>query len=494
MDNESYLPLHSEHMSPDWRNVVAKRRTACWSFFYWLNVLPPAVAIVLTIVPFARQNINVWFTVLALGVWALFAVILRPQWPLRLNRYFYFVPLWLAYASCEAIRVGTDLRFIGGYVLFLFPALIYDYYRRDRSALSILTSAGILGFIIGAVMSIKVLWINPLAARLVSTNLTILTEYWRLGHSGVGDFRFVYGVALLLPLLVAIGAGTGRILPLRSPIWACACLFAYFLYLATFAMSIYIMIVGSLVAVFLHIRRIKLKFAATFLIVVAGVLFLVFGADLMMFVSRNVKSDVLSIKARALASVLPGGPAGGSIASDRSSLYGISVRTFLENPITGTGAYYSVTGFDVGLEHGITGHSEIFDTLARYGLVGAGIFLSILFPLAFRAASEWEGTAYGRSALGMWMLFLLMCFSNPVSGQTEIGVTVFLLWPALPKVFAARKIASSAYRPCIVPNGASAMRFAGKAGSTHILRDTRFRTPSRDLALKCGIYRPATWE
>ncbi|MGC1460912.1 MAG: O-antigen ligase family protein [Terracidiphilus sp.] len=446
MDKESYLPLRSEQMSPGSRSVVAKRRKACWSLFYWLNILPPAVAIVLTIVPFARQNINIWFTVLALGIWALTAVILRPQWPLRLSRCFYFVPLWLAYASCEAIRVGTDLRFIGGYILFLFPALIYNYYRRDRRALSILSTAGILGFIVGAVMSIKVLWINPLAARLVSTNLTILTEYWRLGHSGVGDFRFVYGVALLLPLLVAIGAGTGRILFLRPPIWACVCVFAYFLYLATFAMSIYIMIVGSLVAVFLHIRRIKLKFAASLLLVAAGVLFLVFGADLMMIVSKNVKSDVLSIKARALASVLPGGPAGGSIASDRSSLYGISVRTFLENPVTGAGAYYSVTGFDIGLEHGIAGHSEVFDTLARYGLVGAGIFLSILFPLAFRAVSEWKGTAYGKSALVMWMLFLLMCFSNPVSGQTEIGVTVFLLWPALPKVFAAKKLPDCVFR------------------------------------------------
>ena len=469
--------------------VDSKRREACHFLFSRLNSILPAIAIMLMVVPTARQNLNIWFTATLLGTWVLFAVILRPGWPMQLNRYFYLVPLWLAYACCEAVRVGMDLRFIGSYVLFLFPALIYDYYRKDHRALAILTTAGILSFITGTIMSIQVLWINPLAARLVSTNLTSLTEYRELGHSGVGDFRFVYGVALLLPLLVAIGAGAGRTLPLRLAFLACACFFAYFLYLATFAMSIYIMIVGSLIAVFLHIRRLKLKFAALILVVVAGALFFVFGADLMMFVSRNVKSDVLSIKARELASVLPGAPAGGSIAADRSALYGISVQTFLDSPIAGAGAYYSINGFDIGSEHGITGHSEVFDTLARYGLVGAGIFFSILFPLTFRAASEWKGTAYGKAALGIWMLLLLMCLSNPVSGQTEIGVSVFLLWPALPKVFAARKLAGSAIRPCIAPSGATVARILKKAASTHIPGDIRSRSQTRTQPRNCSIYR-----
>jgi len=424
------------------------------------------------VLPIARENLDVWFTVGVLGLWGYFAVIQRPEWIGEWPRTFYLIPIWLAYASFEAVRVGMDLRFIGGYLLFLAPALIYDYYCKDRKALMFLSLVGILGYVAGAVMSIRILWINPLAARLVSTNLTILTEYWRLGHSGVGDFRFTYGVALLLPLLVAIAAGSGRSRRLRVLSLACVCLFAYFLYLATFAMSIYMMIAGSLVAVFLHIKRLPQKFIASLLALVVSILFLIFGADLMMFVAGNVRSDVLSMKARALASVLPGGPAGASIASDRSSLYRISINTFLENPIAGTGAYHAEKGFDIGLEHGIAGHSEIFDTLARYGLVGAGIFFSIMFPLAFRAASEWRGAAYGKSASFMGLMFLLMCFANPVSGQTEIGVTVFLLWPALPKAFAARGPAFLSARTCMAVSGASMRRLA----------QTQFQAPSPD----CG--------
>ena len=89
---------------------------------------------------------------------------------MQLNRYFYLVPLWLAYACCEAVRVGMDLRFIGSYVLFLFPALIYDYYRKDHRALAILTTAGILSFITGTIMSIQVLSTGNLGTAGLATS------------------------------------------------------------------------------------------------------------------------------------------------------------------------------------------------------------------------------------------------------------------------------------------------------------------------------------
>ncbi|MDR3753288.1 MAG: O-antigen ligase family protein [Terracidiphilus sp.] len=392
------------------------------------------------VVPIARQFLSVWLTVTIFAVWAFFAMILRPGWPLQLTRCLYLVPLWLMYAFCEAMRVGMDDRFIGGSVLFLAPAFIYEYYGKDRGILTMLTTVGIISFMAGSIMSVKVLWVHPLAARLMSTNWVISAAYAYLGHSGVGDFRFTYGVAMLAPLMVAIAAGTDRAKWLRVSMVVCACVFVYYLYLAAFAMSIYIVIAGTFLAVFFHIKRLPLKFAASLLTVVAGLLFLVFGADLMLYIARNVNSEVLAIKARAAASLLPGGQhtKEGQFASDRISLYGTSFKTLLEHPIAGVGAYYSVAGVDVGLEQGIGGHSDLLDNLARYGLVGAGLYLPILFPLAFRAVSEGKGTAYGKSALAMWVLFFLMCCSNPVSGQTEVGVSVFLLWPALPKVFAAR--------------------------------------------------------
>ena len=435
---EHCLPFHPARIPVARSDTARRRREACWYFFYRLTSMLPAIAIVLMVVPIARQFLNVWLTLAVFAVWALLAVILWPGWPLQLRRCFYLVPVWLAYALCEALRVGLDDRFIGGFVLFLAPAFLYDYYRKDRGILAMLITVGISSFLAGSIMSIKVLWAHPLAARLMSTNWVMSADYSYLGHSGVGDIRFTYGVAMLTPLLVALAAGTGRAKWLRVLMLVCVCVFAYYLYLATFAMSIYILIAGTFIAVFHHIKRLPLKFAVSLLTVAAGLLFLVLGADLMLFVARNVQSEVLSVKARTLASVLPGGQAGASIAPDRISLYGTSFETFLEHPIVGVGAYYSIAGVDVGLERGIGAHSDLLDNLARYGLIGAGLYLPILFLLAFRAASEWRGTAYGRTALAMWVLFFLMCCSNPVSGQTEVGVSVFLLWPALPKVFAAR--------------------------------------------------------
>lgn len=432
----------------NWRVITAERRQACWTFLYRLNSVIPAIAVGMMVVPIARQFLNVWLTVTVLAVWAFFAVILRPGWPLQLTRWLYLVPFWLVYVLCEVLRAGTDDRFMGGYALFLAPAFIYDYYRKDRGILTMLATVGILSFLVGSVMSIEVLWVNPLAARVISTNLTILTEFWGVGHSGVGDFRFTYGVAFLTPLMVALGAGAARSKWLRVSMIGCACVFVYFLYLATFAMAIYIVITGISIAQFNHIKRLPLKFTASLLAVVAGLLFLAFGADLMLFIARNIKSDVLSIKAQAAASVLPGGPKGGSLAPDRVSLYGTSFDTFLEHPVVGVGAYYGIGGFDFGFEHGVGGHSDLLDNLARYGLIGAGFYLPIVFPLALRAASEWKGTSFGKTALAMWVLFLLMFCSNPVTGQNEIAVSVFLLWPALPNAFAARGTGP----PHIIPN------------------------------------------
>jgi hypothetical protein len=433
------------------------------------------------VLPVARQNIDRWFTVGLLGVWVLIAVIQQPGWPMRLSRPFYLIPLWLAYASYQAVRVETDLRLIGGYVLFLAAALIYDYYRKDHRALVILTLTGILSFLGGAVMSIRILLVNPMAARLISTNGVGIAEYRDLSHSGVGDYRFTYGVALLLPFLVAISARAGRSLRLRLASSVCACFFAYYLYLATFAMSIYIMIAGTIIVLFYHIKLRRAKLMASLVLIAAGMVFLSsLGADLMSLISRNIKSPVLSTKASAIASFISGEKDAVSLAPARATLDRTSFDTFLDHPIIGVGSYYNIPGDDIALEHGIGSHSELFDTLARYGLVGVIIYLFIFLPLTFRAASEWKGTAYANTALAMWILLLLMYSSNVVSGLSEIGVTVLLLWPALPNAFAARGPVRLRFRLFVVPSAYHrAARRTDRGFDTQIGTGHVYQGPSR---------------
>lgn len=437
---------------PDAASGAAPNRLKpCGSFWYRLNSLLPAVAIVLMVLPVARQNIDRWFTVELLVAWVLIAVIQRPEWPVRMRRLFYLIPLWLAYASYYLVAAGTDLKVTGSYVLFLAPALMFDYYRKDTRTLVILTVVGIVSFLGGAITSIGILIDNPMAARLVSTSLVDTAGYADLAKSGVGDYRFTYGVALLLPFLVAIAADSGRTPRHRVSSLACSCVLAYYLYLATFAMSICIMVAGTLLALFHHIRHPHLRFVASIATIITGSLFLAgFGADLMSLASRSVDNKVLSIKADQMASLLSGTLR--QTGFDRATLYGTSIDTFLEHPVTGVGAYYGVVGSDIAMDHGIGSHSELFDTLARFGLVGAGIYLSILLPLTFRAVSEWKGTAYGAVASSMWILFILLVCFNAASGQTEIGVTVFLLWPALPHTVAALRPARAPFRRLGAPN------------------------------------------
>jgi len=410
--------------------IDSKWRETRGPSLYRLNSLLPAIAIVLMILPIAKAMIDRWFTVGLFGVWGLIAVIQRPGWPRRMSRYLYLVPLWVVYASYQVVTAGTGLRVIGGYLLFLAPALVFDYYREDSRTLVILTVAAILSFLCGTITSIQVLLVNPMAARQASTGLV---QFRDLAASGVGEYRFTYGAALLLPMLVAISVGAGRTLRQRVLSLACSCVFAYFLYLASFGISIGIMIVGTICALIHHIRSRDLRLIASLSAIFAGFLFVSgLGADLMLSVSRSIGSEMLSRKAIDLAAVLSGNVE----EFGRGTLYQTSIDTFVKHPITGVGAYYSTVRDDSAMGHGIGSHSDLFDTLARFGLVGTGIFLSIMFPLAFRAASEWKGTAYGSAASTMWILLFLFCCLDPVSRQTEIGVVVFLLWPALPHAFA----------------------------------------------------------
>ncbi|MCX6624334.1 MAG: hypothetical protein NTY38_25385 [Acidobacteria bacterium] len=256
------------------------------------------------ILPIAKNTVDRWFTVGLFGAWVLIAVIQRPGWPSRMSRHFYLIPLWVTYASYQVMATGADLRIVGGYVLFLVPALVFDYYREDSRTLMILTVAGILTFLGGSFQSIGVLLVNPMAARQASTGMV---QFRQLATSGVGSYPFAYGVALLLPFFVAISVGAGRTLRLRVASLACACVFAYYSYLATFALALCIMIAGTLLALLHRIRQRPMRFVAFGAIILAGSIYLAgFGAELMSSVSRSSDNQMLSIKTNELASLFSG--------------------------------------------------------------------------------------------------------------------------------------------------------------------------------------------
>lgn len=104
----------------------------------------------------------------------------------------------------------------------------------------------------------------------------------------------------------------------------------------------------------------------------------------------------------------------------RPTLYNNSFSTFLENPLWGAGNYIQ--------DRSIVGeHSEVFDTLARYGLVGF-----MCFAMSFGANLKKIMKSLGKSAHFslLYLSYALFLFLNPGLHMAD-SFTLFCLVPAL---------------------------------------------------------------
>lgn len=104
----------------------------------------------------------------------------------------------------------------------------------------------------------------------------------------------------------------------------------------------------------------------------------------------------------------------------RPTLYNNSFSTFLENPLWGAGNYIQ--------DRSIVGeHSEVFDTLARYGLVGF-----MCFAMSFGVNLKKIMKSLGKSAHFslLYLSYALFLFLNPGLHMAD-SFTLFYLVPAL---------------------------------------------------------------
>jgi len=118
---------------------------------------------------------------------------------------------------------------------------------------------------------------------------------------------------------------------------------------------------------------------------------------------------------------------GGHIDVFRFELYGMSLRSFLHSPLIGIGAISGTTEFLWSM--GIGGHSEAFDYLARFGLMGA-LPVIFFFVAYFRREREsWSGTGCKKYYDASILAFLAMSIVN-ISFLPAVGAILALFAPS----------------------------------------------------------------
>lgn len=299
--------------------------------------------------------------------------------------------------------------------IMIFLYFIYLYTKKlNLKHKTTISKFAFFGYLFTWVYSIFKLLQDPtLSRRMAATNM--ISEIDILG--GVGGFDTVYGSILVLCIMIYLLQEKSKIN--RSFLIFCITSCVLFLILSSYATALVLMLV--LFSLYL-LKKNKLYF------VLMSILFIILFINRVEIgywissVSHNFTfSEILSNKINEIGQMLSTGQSAGTLSGDegRIARMGWSLHTFFKYPLFG------------GLlrSDGIIGyHSELFDMLGRYGVIGSGLFLS--FFILFMKSLYNEIKSHTGKKCFYTVIFIFLCISilNP-SLYTQEVLPLFILLP-----------------------------------------------------------------
>lgn len=195
-------------------------------------------------------------------------------------------------------------------------------------------------------------------------------------NMNIGSLSYIYTLVLMLPILVYIirFKAINRIISI-----CCLFLFVTAIYSSQYATALLFMFVG--ISPFVLHKRFKANTILS-IIILCVILFFFFKdfiANIFVYFSSTVQSEILADRFQSFADFLLGGQNGsdGDVAA-RQYFYKSSFDAFLKSPIWGS---FNVTG---------GGHSYVLDVMANYGLIGLGALVVMYRKIYTLFYSTWR--------------------------------------------------------------------------------------------------------
>lgn len=261
-------------------------------------------------------------------------------------------------------------------------------------------------------------------------SMDIQYDAFEASNMGVGAFGNIYGMALLLfPMAYCL-----RFMSIKQK-WCAMTLFVVGLaavYRAGFMLSV----IGICVAGILYfgkrtnmytVRPVGVLLVFMTLIILAQPGILKLALSPLERLSQRTFKEEYRYRIESITSTITGDE--NAYAAYRSSLNWRSWDAFKRSPLVGIGPN------NVGNPHqnDIGGHSQLFDLLGCYGLLGAGLFTLFLYYL-YRYMKEMSRCVLGISWWPAYQIFMfsacVVAILNPLKGAV-IYINVFLLLPAM---------------------------------------------------------------
>ena len=376
---------------------------------------------IFALTPFLYRNASRYIMVAILGLTLLSQlriVLLNKRYP-YIRKTIFCIYLWLGYQFFLRI-IGYSTSAIGNYMtsLFFYCTIIQMFYIMIYYDDKQKRHLGIFIIIVLLVNTIDNLRLGSIFPNCNS----YMYRSWGSQYlqMNVGGTEFAAAIMFLCGCLLISMLWYRKRIKRASRIAilaALAVMIVYLFWMSGRATSIIVLITMVGFALFLGKKKVLIP-----LVIVAIICILLSDADLLLLINNSRITERLAD--------LSGFLHGEEINTDGSLFRRVnsmrsSVSTFFASPLN---VLFGIGNHDTGIGH----HSEIIDTLPKYGIIGF-ISLCIIFFRVCRVICSFNKENKKLSLLG-FAFFIVYSFFN-ISIDPMIGIVVFMLVPNIGSVF-----------------------------------------------------------
>ena len=302
------------------------------------------------------------------------------------------------------------------YVLFALYSIYLYQKRLPENKRRVLMNVTLLGFCFTYIYSIIKLAQDPMLSRKAAASL--ITDNSVDTLQAIGGFDTVYGsLIVFIILLYIVSCSKSQKNLFIAMLIACV----VFIIMATYATAIIILIIAFGLFLF---QRNRLASFICLILAVGGILFReVIGQSIMEFSREITYSSMMQEKTYQVGYMLKFGESVGTLAGEDGRLARMvwSWKAFIASPLFGS---YNNSALPIGC------HSEIFDTLGRFGLWG-GISIIGFFVCCIKdILDSFEYEITRRCTILVIIIYLAVCILDP-GLYTQQVIPILILLPLM---------------------------------------------------------------
>ncbi len=296
--------------------------------------------------------------------------------------------------------VSSGTYMYGEVQVFLYALIAIAFiYRNDSNQIKNITNLIFFSYGITAITTFIGNNRYEGASRLLATLDNNDPTRQLYASQNIGGFVLIYELVLIVPLIIYMikkrkmnrALGWGLIILLGMTIIGSEYTTALLMYVLSLTL-------------FLIPKITKRKIIV--LVIILVILFIInslYFADLFEYLSENVQSETLSVRFGELAELLREGESSADgNATNRMDLYKKSINSFFKSGMMGVWA-----------GGGIGGHSFIFDTMGRYGIIGIFAMI-VMYRMIYRMfIGPYRREDFYPYLFFIYMIAIFMAFINP---------------------------------------------------------------------------------